>query len=142
MTDLSRRLEQTLRSAIQKNPILPVKVEDGILVGEAKIVSDDHIKHIYFKGVLVYKDVSLNAVAIKLANILARRNSSIQGDALYRADQEYGRWFTESQMLRTQYQRSITNKDFDRADMLWARYCESRDRALTARNHAQSLATF
>ena len=107
MTDLSRRLEQTLRSAIQKNPILPVKVEDGILVGEAKIVSDDHIKHIYFKGVLVYKDVSLNAVAIKLANILARRNSSIQGDALYRADQEYGRWFTESQMLRTQYQRSI-----------------------------------
>jgi hypothetical protein len=142
MTDLSRRLEQTLRAAIQKNPILPVKVEDGILVGDAKIVSDSHIKHIYFKGVLIYKDVSLNAVAIKLANILARRSSTIQADALYRADQEYGRWFTESQLLRTQYQRSINNKDFDRADMLWARYCESRDRALSSRNHAQSLAAF
>jgi hypothetical protein len=140
MTDISKRLEQTLRSAIQKNPILPVKVADGILVGDAKIVSEDHIKHIWFKDQLIYKDVSLNAVAIKLANILARRSSTVYADAIYRADQDYGRWFIESQMLRAQYQKALTVKDYDKSDTLWARYCESRDRAVSARNYAQSLA--
>ena len=140
MTDISKRLEQTLRSAIQKNPILPVKVADGILVGDAKIISEGSIKHILFKGQMIYKDVSLNAVAIKLANILARRSSIIHADAIYRADQDYGRWFIESQMLRAQYQKALTVKDYDKADTLWARYCESRDRAVSARNYAQSLA--
>jgi len=140
MTDISRRLEQTLRSAIQKNPILPIKVEDGILVGDVLIISDGTVKHLKQNNELVYKDIHLNVVAISIANLLARHKSSIAMDAIYRADQEYGRWYQDSQLLRAQYQRSINNQDHDRADTQWARYCESRDRALNAKNIAQRLA--
>lgn len=142
MTDLSKRLEQTLQSAIKKNPILPIKVADGILVGEAKIVSDGTIKHIWCKGHLIYKEVSLNVVAIKLANMLATGKQSVKADEIYKADQEYGRWFIDSQLLRTQYQNAVKNGNHDRADMLWARYQESKDRTLNCKKKAEQLASF
>ena len=142
MTDLSKRLEQTLRSAIKKNPILPIKAADGILVGEAKIVSDGAIKHIWFRGQLIYKEVSLNVVAIKLANLLATGKQLIKADEIYKADQEYGRWFIDSQLLRSQYQNAIKNSNHDRADMLWARYCESKDRTQSFKKKAEQLASF
>ena len=140
MADLSKRLEQTLQSAIKKNPILPVKVADGILVGDIKIISQGSIKHLTRNNEVLYSDIHLNAVAITLANILARRSNAIQADAIYRADQEYGKWYVDSQMLRARYQQAVEIKDHDRADIMWARYCESRDRAIAAKNHAQSLA--
>jgi hypothetical protein len=142
MTDLSKRLEQTLRSAIKKNPILPVKVADGILVGEAKIISDGAIKHIWLRNQLVYKEVSLNCAAICIANLLATGKNPIKADEIYKADQEYGRWFIDSQLLRSQYQSALKNQDHNRADMLWARYCESKDRTITAKRKAEQLASF
>ena len=142
MTDISKRLEQTIRSAIQRTPILPVKVEGGILVGDVLIISEGYIKHLKQHDRLVYKEISLNCAAIRIANILARRGSPILADQIYKADQEYGRWFTDSQMLRAQYQKALNNFDYDRSDMLWARYCESRDRTATAKKHAERLAAF
>ena len=141
MASLSQRLEQTLQSAIKNNPILPVKVADGILVGDIKIVSDGSIKHLIRGNETVYSNIYLNAAAICLANILARRKIDIRADAVYRADQEYGKWYEDSQMLRARYQQAVNSQDHDRADIMWARYCESRDRAILAKNHAQSLAT-
>jgi hypothetical protein len=141
MADLSKRLEQTLRSAIKKNPILPVKVADGILVGDVKIISEGSIKHLKRGNDILYANIYLNAVAIMLANILARRSGVIQADAIYRADQEYGKWYQDSQLLRARYQQALELKDHDRADIMWARYCESRDRAVVAKNYAQSLTT-
>jgi hypothetical protein len=141
MASLSQRLEQTLQSAIKNNPILPVKTADGILVGDIKIVSDGTIKHLIRANETVYSNIYLNAVAICLANILARRKIDIRADAVYRADQEYGKWYQDSQMLRARYQQAVNSQDHDRADIMWARYSESRDRAILAKNHAQSLAT-
>ena len=141
MASLSQRLEQTLQSAIKNNPILPVKTADGILVGDIKIVSDGSIKHLIRGNETVYSNIYLNAAAICLANILARKIVDIRADAVYRADQEYGKWYEDSQMLRARYQQAINSQDHDRADIMWARYCESRDRAILAKNHAQSLAT-
>jgi hypothetical protein len=66
----------------------------------------------------------------------------VLADQIYKADQEYGRWFTDSQLLRAQYQKAVNNLDYERADMLWARYCESRDRTLTAKKHTETLAAF
>jgi hypothetical protein len=139
MADLSKRLEQTLQSAIKKNPILPVKVADGILVGDVKIISEGSIKHLKRGKDILYANIYLNAVAITLANILARKSNTIQADIIYKADQEYGKWYIDSQMLRARYQQALESQDHDRADIMWARYCESRDRAITAKNHAQSL---
>lgn len=119
MTQLSKRLEQIVKKELSKN-IIPVKTERGILVGEILIVSNGTIKSIYRKDKLLYNEIHLNSIAIKIANILAFRKVSLQADELYRADQEYGRWFVDSQMLRSQYQKALNNQDFDRADMLWA----------------------
>jgi len=138
MTQLSRRLEQIVKKELSKN-IIPVKTEKGILVGEILIVSQGSIKSLYRHEDLLYNEIHLNSIAIKIANILAFKKQSIFADTLYKADQEYGRWFVDSQMLRAQYQKAVSNQNFERADMLWARYQESRDRTQSAKNRAESL---
>ena len=144
MTNISKRLEQVVSSAqqklIEKHQILPIKVAEGILVGDILIVSEGTVKHLKYLDRYLYKDIHLNLAAIRIANMLALNKLSIHADKLHKADQEYGRWYHDSQMLRAQYQRFINNRDHDRADTLWARYCESRDRALNAKNIVQRLA--
>jgi hypothetical protein len=145
MTDISKKLEQVINNAqrklIEQNKILPIKTSAGILVGDVLIVSKQHLKDLYKKDKLVYTEVSLNSVAIELANFLAKNSNSVQADKIYKADQEYGRLFTESQLLRNQYQRAVNTKDHERADILWSRYCESRDKTMTAKKHAERLVT-
>jgi hypothetical protein len=138
MTQLSKRLEQIVKKELSKN-IIPVKTENGILVGEVLIVNEGPIKSLYRNNELLYKEIHLNSVAICIANMLAFKKSSIFADELYKADQEYSRWFIDSQMLRAQYQKALSNQDYDRADMFWARYQEARDRTVTAKNRAESL---
>lgn len=138
MTQLSKRLEQIVRKELSKN-IIPVRTERGILVGDILIVNEGSIKSLYRQEELLYKEIHLNAVAIRIANVLAFSKQNVFADTLYRADQEYGRWFVDSQMLRAQYHKALSNQDYDRADMLWARYQESRDRTVSAKNRAESL---
>jgi hypothetical protein len=146
MTDIQRRLEQFVSSAqqrlISENHILPQKVAEGILVGNVLIVSEGTTKHLYKNNNLIYKNINLNAVAIRIANLLAKNTNPATIDKIYRADQEYGKWFTDSQILRMQYQKAVNVKNFDRADTLWARYCESRDRTLSAKETATALTYF
>ena len=139
MTQISKRLEQIVNKELSKN-IIPVKTAEGILVGDILINSSGPIKNIYKKSELLYSEIYLNAIAIKMANILATNRSHIATDTLYKADQEYGRWFVDSQLLRAQYQKAVSNSDYERADTLWARYCESRDRTIVAKNNAERLA--
>ena len=136
MTQLSKKLEKLIRSSQE---ILPVKTDNGILVGDILIASQGPTKHIYKQNNLIYKEIHLNSAAITIANLLAQRKESIKIDAIYRADQEYGKWFVDSQLLRAQYEKSMHNQDYNRADMLWARYIESRDRTISAKNRAESL---
>jgi len=138
MTQLSKRLEQIVKRELS-NSIVPVKTAEGILVGDILIASNGPIKNIYKDNELLYKEIHLNAIAIKIANLLAFRTGILTVQNLYNADQEYGRWFVDSQMLRAQYQKAISTQDYDRADMLWARYQESRDRTISAKNRAESL---
>lgn len=138
MTVLSKRLDRVIKSSKQ---IIPVKVADGIIVGDVKISSVDSIKNLWQNETLIYGEIYLNAVAIKLANMLAKRENPAEMNKIYRADQDYGRLFNDSQILRSQYQKALSREDYDRADILWARYCESRDRAVFAKNQAKRLAT-
>ncbi len=138
MSQLSKRLEQIVKKELSKN-IIPIKTKEGILVGEILIVNEGSLKYLYKNAKLLYSEIHLNSIAIKMANILALRNNSISVDKLFKADQEYGKWYADSQLLRAQYQKSISNRDYDRADMLWARYQESRDRMIQAKNQAESL---
>lgn len=138
---LQKRLDSIVSKELTKN-IIPQKTEQGILVGDVLIVSDGHLKHIFRNNELLYKDISLNAVAIKLANMLATNRIAVKFDQIYSADQEYGRWFIDSQMLRAQYQKYLNNSDFERADTAWARYQESRERALNSKRYVESLISF
>ncbi len=141
MTRISQRLEQVVKKELAQT-IIPVKTEKGILVGDILISSDGSVKNIIKNDVILYKEVSLNKAAIAIANLLALKRSQIQIDAIYRADQEYGRWFTENQILRAQYENAKQQRNFDRADFLWARYIESKDRSLTAKKTVERLAVF
>jgi hypothetical protein len=105
------------------------------------IKSRGAIKDIIRNDIVLYKEVSLNVVAISLANLSARRQELIRAEKMYQADQEYGRWFIDSQLLRSQYEKYKQQGDFERADVSWARYIESRERTNTAKKTAEQLAT-
>lgn len=146
MSDIRRQLDgiiaNTHRKLYNSDQILPLKVPEGILVGNVLIASEGSHKNLHQYNRIVYSNINLNAVAIKLANLLAKNYNNILLDNLYAADQEYGRWFTDSQILRSQYERAVTNKNYDKADTLWARYCESRDRTMTAKRVTLALVDF
>lgn len=141
MSMISRQLERVVNAELSKT-IIPIKVENGVLVGDILIVNEGTVKNLLRNDVILYECIYLNAVAIKLANILARHRGLILPDIIYKADQEYGKWFNDSQMLRSQYQRAINTKDYDKSDIYWARYCESRDKATVAKNYVESLIAF
>jgi hypothetical protein len=136
--NIQKRLDYIVSKELSKQ-VIPVKTAEGILVGDILIVNEGNIKHIFRKKELLYKEISLNAVAIKLANLLSTNRMSLKIDQLYMADQDYGKWFTDSQMLRAQYQKYLNNSDFERADTAWARYQESKERALNAKKYVESL---
>ena len=138
MTDIKRQLDSVVKNTLA-NHIIPVKTPEGILVGNVLIVSEGTVKHIYRSGKCLYNNISLNVVAVKIANILARYRSSTRADEIYRADQEYAKWFIDAQILLKKYYAATHNKDYDRADVLWARYCESKLKTDNAKNSATSL---
>lgn len=140
MTNLSKKLEQIVTTSLAKNPIVPIKTPEGILVGNVLIVSNGPLKDLYRYNKLVYNNIHLNISAIRIANLLAKNNDRITADKIYNADQEYGRLLTNSQMLRTQHQKAISIQSYERADILWAKYCESRDRTLFAKSQVEALA--
>jgi hypothetical protein len=136
--NIQKRLDYIVSKELSKQ-VIPVKTAEGILVGDILIVNEGNVKHIFRKKELLYKEISLNAVAIKLANLLSTNRMSLKIDQLYIADQDYGKWFTDSQMLRAQYQKYLNNSDFERADTAWARYQESKERAINAKKYVESL---
>ncbi len=141
MTNISQRLEQVVKKELSKL-IIPIKTKDGILVGDFLIKNVGNLKDIVKNGQVMYQGISLNKSAISIANLLAMKKSQLTIDEIYHADQKYGKWFSDSQMLRSQYERSKHQRDFDKADMLWARYCESRDRTIQAKKTVERLAVF
>ena len=139
MTQLSKKLEKLIKSSPQ---VLPVTTTDGILVGNVLIKSNGAHKNIYIKDCIIYTDINLNCATIKIANLLAKGNGTTKCDTIYKADQEYGKWFTGSQLLRNQYEKAIKNKNYDRADTLWAKYIESRNRTDAAKKIVEALVNF
>lgn len=142
MANIPRRLDRVIKSTLETLPILPVKVEGGILVGDILIVSDYNIKHLYRGEDLLYKDISLNKAAVAMANLLSRRIRSELVNKIYRADQAYGRWFIDSQMLRTHYEKAVKNNDPVKIDIFWARYTDSRAKATEAKQLVERLVNF
>jgi len=139
MTALSKKFEQIVIKELTAT-ILPVKVDQGILLGDVLITSEGTSKNIYKNHVLKYHSIYLNSVAIKIAKLLVNKNTSIQADTLYKLDQEYGKWLAESLMLKHKYEKAIAVGDHDKADIMQARYIESRERTMSAKIRVDTLA--
>jgi hypothetical protein len=139
MTSLSKKFEQIIKKELAST-VLPIKTEEGILLGDVLITSDGTSKNIVKKGILVYEHIFLNSVAIKIAKLLLLSETSYQADNLYRLDQEYGKWLNESLLLRAQYDRALTKGENDRADVFYAKYIESKERTISAKSRADFLA--
>lgn len=142
MTELSKRFEEFLKIAnkrlVEKELLIPIKTDEGIRINDVLITSQENLKTVITKD-YSYKDIYLNIAAITIANKLALRKSFIEIDNLYQADQEYGKWFVDTQFLLNAHHNAKSKKDYDKADMLWARYQESRDKANKAKEMVQRL---
>ncbi len=139
MTSLSKKFEQIVKKELAST-VLPIKTEEGILLGDVLISSTGSSKNILKQGVLVYENIYLNSVAIKIAKLMLTANVNYQADNLYRLDQEYGKWLNESLLLRVQYDRALAKGDNDRADVFYARYIQSKERTMSAKSRADFLA--
>jgi hypothetical protein len=143
MTNLQKRLDQVIsnvqRKLVQNNELLPVKIPGGIQLGNVKIVNVGANKDLYRNNELVYRGIYLNKVAIKMANLLAINYMGYhsQIDALYSADQQFGAALEDYQIFRAKYQ-SATNSE--RAQIMLARLCYSKDKANYYKNQALRLA--
>lgn len=138
MNKISKRLQSVIKKEFEHS-ILPIKTDDGILVGNVLIVSRGTIKDIVQRGEILYKEVHLNCAAISIANLAAKSQYHC-ATTIYRADQDYSRAFFESQLLRTQYEKAINTNDYFKADVLWARYLEARDRTIAYKNKVEAIA--
>lgn len=128
------------RRLAEHDLLMPSKTDRGILVGDVLIVNSGTAKDLYRDDQLIYSGINLNAVAIKLANLLALRKGYSYIDRIYNADQDYGRSFVDWQMMKEQHDRAIRSKNYERADMLKARYEDAKIKAEYAKKIALSLA--
>jgi hypothetical protein len=138
MTKVFTKLEHVVKQELKKH-IIPVKTNDGVLVGNVLIKSEANVKHLIIDGQTAFENISLNCVAIKLANMLALKQGFLPMQQLYRIDQEYGKWYTDCQILMHSHRNAVKISDNIKADVLMARYRESKSRAVSAKEIAERL---
>jgi len=146
MTDVSKRFEQLVKSSYKRfaeqGYILPVKTSEGICVGNVLIRNKGSLKYIVKSGAIVYNEISLNSVAIKLANLLALDTNKALRDELYQLDHLYSKHFVDSKFFLDNYHRAVNSNNEVRADILWTRYIEAKERAIALKEKAEHLASF
>jgi len=146
MNEVSKRFEQivktTYRKFLDQGTILPERTEKGIKVGDALIRSDGPYKDILRKDKLVWATVSLNAVAIRLANLVAWDADHALQKEIFALDQKYSKYFVDSKIFLDNYHRAVNNNDDIRAEILWIRYQDAKERAIILKDQAEDLARF
>jgi hypothetical protein len=146
MSDFKKQLDQiissTQRKLISENKILPVKTDQGIQVGAVLIKCQGHLKDLYKNGQIVYREISLNIAAIKLANMMALDSDAAKESKIYQADQEYSKWYQEGMHFKSLYYKSVKNQRFDQADIYWTRFSESKIKAASAKKTVERLCSF
>jgi hypothetical protein len=146
MNEVSKRFEQlvkfTYKKFLDQGTILPERTEQGIKVGDVLIVSDGPYKDIVKNGTVLYRTVCLNAVAIRLANLAAWNKQVKLQQELFGLDQKYSKYFTDSKIYLNNYHRAINSNDEIRAEILWTRYEDAKERAIILKDQAENLARF
>ena len=146
MNEVSKRFEQLVNSVYKKfidNGIhLPTRTAEGILVGNVLIKSDGPLKDIVVDGVVKFNEISLNCVAIKIANNLASGKNESLTTQLFDIDREYSKYFLDSKFHLDNYHKAVNNSNEARAEILWTRYDIAKEKALYAKSRAELLTGF
>jgi hypothetical protein len=146
MQDLQKKLDSVITNVqtrlIKSGNLIPVKIQNGIQIGNIKIINREQFKDIYEKDILIFESIHLNKIAIKIANLAAISYNQyrIKIDELHQADRNFGNALADYLMFREKYQQSIQNSDAVRADIVMARMCYSRDKVEYYKKQALSLA--
>ncbi len=143
---LQKKLDSVISNVQKKlfeaKTLIPVKIDGGVQIGNVTVINRDTFKDLYQYDELIYKGISLNKVAIKMANLLAisPMHSQIEIKELYRADQQFGQALEDYQIFRIRYRQLIESNNNNKADIMLARLCYSKDRANYYKNQALRLA--
>jgi hypothetical protein len=135
-------INRVQKKLIEQKILIPVKIDGGIQIGNVSIINRDTFKDLYQNTELIYKGISLNKVAIKMANLLAisPMHSQLEIKELYRADQQFGQALEDYQIFRIRFRQLTESNNNNKADIMLARLCYSKDRANYYKNQALRLA--
>ncbi len=138
MNQIANQLNSIINKELTEN-IIPVKTANGILVGDVEIITEGSLKNIKQFKRIKYAGIFLNVTAITIANMLAKRADTKRIAAIYNADQLYGKYFIDGQMLRIRYNQAVKHNEAFNIDMLWSRYTERCDRVQSAKLQVEQL---
>jgi hypothetical protein len=146
MTNINKRLDHVIskvhKDLVNKQFLIPVKTDEGILVGSVLIKSREALKDLYQNGELIYGGVSLNKIAIKVANCQAI-NPGLYRDKIQKmieADTKFGQALEDYQLFKDKYQKARQAQDQFRIDLFLARMCYAKDSANYWKSQAELLA--
>jgi len=146
---MTKNIQQRLDTVIarvnkklaQQEQVIPKKSDRGILVGDVLIENAGALKNIYVRDQLKYSQVSLNKVAIKVANLLAIDEIRYQQkiDQLIMLDGKFGSALAEYQMFKERLSKAHREQDQFRIDMYLARLGYAKSSAEYWKKQALSL---
>lgn len=147
---MTKHIQQQLDSVIarvnkklaQNEIVIPQKTERGILVGPALIESVGALKNIYYKDTLLFANISLNKVAIKIANLLALDSTRHQQkiDQLIYVDNKFGAALADYQLFKDRLSKAHKDQDQFKIDMYLARLGYAKSATEYWKKQALSLA--
>jgi hypothetical protein len=127
------------RQLLDKQTLIPKKTERGIEIGRYTIVSNDCLKDIYKGDTLVFKDISLNRVAVKVANLL-NFGQDTKINELISMDLKFGQSLVDYKMFKDKLSKAHKEQDQFKIDLYLARLIFAKDAAEYYKREANRLA--
>lgn len=146
MNDLQKKLDNVISNVqtrlIKSGNLMPAKIQNGVQIGNIRIINREHFKDIYDNDQLLFEGIHLNKIAIKIANLAAIsfRKYQFEIEQLHRADINFGNALNDYLMFREKYRQSTQKYDSVRSDIFMARMCYSRDKVEYYKKQALRLA--
>lgn len=140
--NLDRVISNVQKRLLDSKTLIPTKTDKGIVVGNALIVSRGCLKDVYYRDELIYAGISLNKVAIKIANLVAAGFvTSPEIKELVEVDQKFGQALEDYQIFKDKYHNARQLGDQFKMDLYLARLCYSKDLAAYHKTRANGLAS-
>jgi len=136
MNDLDKKLNQIIKTS---NKLIPKKINEGIQLGEIKIVQKNKRKKIIFKNKTLYDNIFLNDTALALAEYVFFKANAQKQQQLYGLDQEYGHWLIETKIFAKHHKEKLGQRKYYDAEIFESRYQEAKIRLDLTKQKIENL---